>query len=68
MKERFYLEGETKPNFFNYILFQVIFVCMRQRRSRLSEEARALQFSEGMLLDENNLSLDVLVLWMARMS
>ena len=66
MKERFYLEGETKPNFFNYILF--IFVCMRQRRSRLSEEVRALQFSEGMLLDENNLSLEVLVLWMARMS
>ena len=32
MKERFYLEGETKPNFFNYILFQVIFLCMRQRR------------------------------------
>ena len=68
MKERFYLEGETKQNFFNYILFQVIFVCMRQRRSRLSEEVRALQFSEGMLLDENNLSLEVLVLWMARMS
>ena len=32
MEERFYLEGETKQNFFSYILFQVVFVCIRQNR------------------------------------
>ena len=33
---------ETKQNFFDYVLFQVVFVRIRQYRPRLSEEMRAL--------------------------